>query len=430
MIRLAQRFRDLIPNQKFLQSVTLLAGSTVIGQIINVLSIPVLTRLYTREDLGILGLVVSFASIAAVAVTLKYELAIVSASTDFEARDLMLTSLVAGFVLSVVASGVFIILQWVGLLGFGGIPLIFTPLIFCLTLLLAYTGVLKYWLTRQEAFEQVGQMNLVQNIVKAIAQIALFPISSLGLVVGESLGRGIGLLRSWKTAKINLLLYDLYNKKTQFTASLRKYRTFPMFVLPSSFLDILGVMLPLPIIAGLYGVAAAGEFSMAQRVVSIPLALVGGSVADVFHSQIANLQRSEPRKIAGSFLNMALMLFLVGVIPTFILGFFGGQLFSIILGSEWQIAGVLVSVMCPWMLAQFIVSPISRLVLLSHQQFNKLIFDGIALSLVFLVPNWAHQARMPLEQTLQWLSLALMSAYFIYFGILYRLALQLSRCEA
>jgi O-antigen/teichoic acid export membrane protein len=231
----------------------------------------------------------------------------------------------------------------------------------------------------------------------------------------------------WSRSNVSTHLYHLARKKTNIHPTLKKYRKFSVFMVLSSFLDVLGLMLLLPIIASLYGVGAAGEFAMAQRVVAIPLALVGNSLADVFHSQVSNLQRNAPHLIANSFLNTTILLFSVGLIPTLTLGFFGSDIFRVVFGTEWQAAGKLVSVMTPWMLCQFMVSPVSRIILLSKHQHQKLIFDVLALACILAIPYWAKQDGVVLENLLWFLSLALVGAYAIYFGILYRLALMLSQ---
>jgi O-antigen/teichoic acid export membrane protein len=425
--RLILRLRDLVPSHKFLQSVAFLASGTILGQAANLLSIPILSRIFTKQDLGILGLVVSFTSIVSVVVTLKYELALVSAASEIEVRDLVLASIVYGFIFSALSCGFFFILHTLSLFGFNAVPVSFLPFIFLITLFVAYNGVFKYWFTRKEEFKIVGKINLFQNLAKSITQILLFPLGNLGLVIGETIGRSFGLFIGWSRSNVSTHLYHLARKKTNIHPTLKKYRKFSVFMVLSSFLDVLGLMLLLPIIASLYGVGAAGEFAMAQRVVAIPLALVGNSLADVFHSQVSNLQRNAPHLIANSFLNTTILLFSVGLIPTLTLGFFGSDIFRVVFGTEWQAAGKLVSVMTPWMLCQFMVSPVSRIILLSKHQHQKLIFDVLALACILAIPYWAKQDGVVLENLLWFLSLALVGAYAIYFGILYRLALMLSQ---
>jgi hypothetical protein len=69
----------------FLGNVAVLAGGTALGQAINVLASPILTRLYRPEEVGLLGLYTAFIGIASVGAALRYETAIVSARSAREA---------------------------------------------------------------------------------------------------------------------------------------------------------------------------------------------------------------------------------------------------------------------------------------------------------------------------------------------------------
>src|SRR5919201_3348712 len=64
----------------FARDVATLGAGTAVAQIFTIASGPVITRLYTPNDLGVLGLFTSFLSVATVATSLKYELGIVSAA--------------------------------------------------------------------------------------------------------------------------------------------------------------------------------------------------------------------------------------------------------------------------------------------------------------------------------------------------------------
>ena len=61
----------------------LMTGSTI-AQAIPIAISPLLTRLYTPEDFGILALYISIASILAVIISMRYEIAIVQPVKDFK----------------------------------------------------------------------------------------------------------------------------------------------------------------------------------------------------------------------------------------------------------------------------------------------------------------------------------------------------------
>ena len=48
------KLRSFVPKGQFARSVGILAGGTALGQAITVLAAPVLTRLFTPDDFGVL----------------------------------------------------------------------------------------------------------------------------------------------------------------------------------------------------------------------------------------------------------------------------------------------------------------------------------------------------------------------------------------
>jgi lipopolysaccharide exporter len=424
--RVIQSLYRLIPNDKQLKNIGLLAGSTVIGQVFLVLTSPIISRLYTQAELGMFGLVTTFSSIVSVAITLKYELAIVSAKTEEDAIDLMVFSIFFSVIFSLFSGVGLFFLIFYNLFNFGAVPYYLIPIILLLNVAISISFVFRYWFTRKEMFGIVGKINLWQGFGRGIGQIVLSSFSGVGLILGETFGRNLGFTLSWKESNINKHIHDTILRKNEALKTLQQYKAFPMFVLPSSIIDITSIMMPLPIISGLYGLEAAGLYSLAQRVMTVPLSLIGSSVADVFHSQIAELQRSDRSKIMPAFWAMTRSLTFVGIIPAVILSLLGEPIFKLVFGAHWSQSGAMVALMSPWMLAQFIVSPISRIVLISNKQGVKLFYDITAFIIILVVPYWIHQNGGSVLEALFWLSLCKALSYVLYFLIVWGQARQIS----
>jgi hypothetical protein len=96
-MRVLRRLRQ----STFFRGVLAIAGGTALAQVAGVLFLPLLTRLYSPEALGLWGLFVSFLGVASVAATLRYEVAIVAASSEEEAlaltRSTLALAIVMGF---------------------------------------------------------------------------------------------------------------------------------------------------------------------------------------------------------------------------------------------------------------------------------------------------------------------------------------------
>lgn len=415
-------FQRCIPDQRFLWNVLALAGGTMIGQVLGVLVSPLLTRLYSPDDFGRFSLFSALIGFAAVGGALRYEAAIVSACDDEEASYLMLITLGLTLFTSLLAASVLYILIISSVLGFDDLPV--------WAALLAIPGsglttgflILRYWLVRHGQFWIISRATVTQNAARAIIPtiLGLLSIGWVGLAVGDIVGRGFGLRTMLWRSRIPLRTTLRALHATPIAPILHKYRSFPLYMLPSSVLNSMALLLPLPLIAHLYGIEAAGFFGLVQRLIAVPLSLVAASAADTFHNRVAEYQRDNALAMRGIFLRTTGGLLLLGIGPALLLMFLGPWLFSLVFGYQWIQAGVLAAVMAPMALAQLVVSPISRVVFVVGGQRAKLFYDLVALGAVVAGIYGGHALGLFLDQAVAlWSSLSVV-AYIIYFLILLR----------
>ena len=92
-IAMKQTLKKILPKNRFARSVSFLAGGTAAGQAITVLAAPLLTRLYSPEDFGLLAVYTSLLMTIGVIASLRYQLAIPLPKSDEEAAHVVVLSL-------------------------------------------------------------------------------------------------------------------------------------------------------------------------------------------------------------------------------------------------------------------------------------------------------------------------------------------------
>jgi len=292
-----------------------------------------------------------------------------------------------------------------------------------MVLALVLTGIfstLRYWMIRRGKFPLISQATVLQQGMRVLSQAALglFGSSVIGLLAGELAGRATGIGRMFRDA-LPSFRSDLAGiRASELRELLVRHRKFPEFSLPSSIVDAAGVNLIVPLIVLQYGSASGGQFALVSRVMSIPLLLIATSVADVFHSRLAERAREHPLSCSSLFWRTGGGLLLIGSIPAATVLSFGQRLFAVVFGPTWTMAGAMAAAMAPWFLAQFIVSPLSRLVLVLEGQELKLVYDIFSLLSVCVVFSLAHRYHAPLLHTVWRLSQVNTVAYGIYFLVL------------
>lgn len=352
---------------------------TLLAQAAGVLVSPLLTRLYTPADFGGFGLLLAFVSVAAVAVTLRFDVAIPSAATDRQADALLALNCVIAVPCSVLAALLLAALSGAGLAGYGELPP-WSGLIVAAMLMASGTfSALRFWQVRRLQFARIGTALARQGVGRALAPVglAVLPLGWAGLAAGDLLGRCLGLLQlgrdAWRPA-----LASLRTARPSFVrALLRRNRRYPTILLASSVVDAVAAAMPLPVIATIFGLTAAGEFALITRIASAPAALIGNSLADVAHARFAARRGAavpELLQAAGRLTLVAIALYVPGAIVA-------PMLLPWVFGADWERTGYVFACLMPGLLAALLVSPFSRVLVVAERPEMKLVVDLMFLTL-------------------------------------------------
>jgi O-antigen/teichoic acid export membrane protein len=409
-------------RSRYARSVTILAGGTALAQLVTVVSAPVLARLFSPDEFGQLGLFLSVMYIGSLVVSLRYEQAVVvPTSTAAAVRLLHLALRIVPGVAIVVTIALFG-LSATGVAGFGHLPTY--AAVFALVGLVA-TGVLqalRFWLIRMQAYRIMSTVQVSQSLGRAAGQIALgfAGLGLVGLLIGDTLGRLVGLLRVIRAAGPGIAA-AAREATPPMGEVIRGYWRFPILGVPSSLLNAAVVALPVPLLAMSYGLTIAGQFALVQRVLGLPLAVIGASVGDALLARLSEQSRDDPAAMRTNFLRTGLALTLITVPIAVVLAALGPRLFALVFGPAWTDAGRMASLLAPWFLGALIVSPLSRVAIIYQGQGWKLAYD--ILSMLGVVGSLLGGAAIGLGWPGAILAFALVqaAAYVVYFGILYRL---------
>lgn len=374
-----ERIKRLLPKNRFARSVSVLAGGTAAGQIIVVAASPILTRLYSPEDFGLLAVYAGLLGIFAVAVSLRYELAIPIPESDEEAASVVILSLLVVLGMTAISAG--IVWAW----GESITTVLNTPALepyFWLLpiglLLIGIYQVFSYWAIRVKAFPAIARTKLTQAIGMVGVQLGGYALGPFALLLGQATGHaagasslaGLAMRRRWLVFR-KVRLADVR------WAAVR-YRRFPVYHSWAGVLHKIGTELPLILFAGLFSPAAAGLYMLAHRVLAMPMQLLGKAVADVFFSSASEAQRNGDLAPLVSSIHHKLAH--IAMPPTFVLLIAGPDLFALVFGAEWRQAGEIAQWMAPWIYLVFVTSPLSQVVSVLEKQAQFLIFQGVLLA--------------------------------------------------
>jgi O-antigen/teichoic acid export membrane protein len=397
-----------------------LLASNVLGQVIYLVFSIFQSRLYSTADFGVFGLFTSIISIVSSLSSLKLEFAIISAETKEDAGSLMALSSVLSVIFSIIFVPVFFLffsdelrkfpVEFIILVAWGILGSIFASV----------SVITRYWFIRLGQYQQAGLLTIWQSTWRGGLALVFFPYSLgfFGVVAGEAIGRGFGFIPS-----ISLLIREIINQKVInwriLNSTFKKYRSFSGLFLFSSTVDILGQTITQPIILSIYGLSASGSFSQSQRVIVAPIALISMGIGDMFHSLIAEkLRLGGIGSLKNEFYKYLGRLSVAGLFVAGLTFFFGHFFFTKVFGDKWHDAGTMTAYMSLALLGQFVISPISRLIIVLKRSDMKIIFDVFAISVSIFTPYIANFLHFDVIQCVATLSIMRFMTYVAYLVIL------------
>jgi len=240
------RIKELFQSS-FAKNAAMISGSTAFAQLLNALFSPVITRIYSPEEYGILTVYTSILGLIVIFASLKYEWGIPIAENDEKAVNVM-------------GLGFFLLFHFVILVFmvfyFFGKPILtlldarvllnYRYLIPVGVLFGGSYSILLQWAYRKKDFKSISKTKLTQSIAGNGVKIGLglFGVGPVGLVFGQIFKEGVGVVtlsRSFRKKDRHLL--KKINKK-EILWSAKRYKNFPIFSAPSQFLNSAGVQLP------------------------------------------------------------------------------------------------------------------------------------------------------------------------------------------
>jgi O-antigen/teichoic acid export membrane protein len=397
-----------------LNIMTLMLGTTV-AQAIPIIISPILTRIYSPEEFGLLILFMSIVSILSVIVSLRYERAIIQPLDDEDAISLVVISMLVTIGVSTILTILINIFytQIQELIGNNEIGILKYWVPFAV-LITGFYNSLYEWHVRKKQFALSAKIVMSKGAVTAGGQVGLgtmmFPG---GLIFGYLMGIVIAfflLMKSFIKSKDFLIL--IFNKK-KLLKNVKKYKKMPQYSTWGALADNISLQMPTLVIATLKHVSSVGIFGLTIRVLSLPANLLSQALSSVLFQKVAELHYDDPDKIKILIIKIFLILNFIMIPFIGFIWFFGENLFAFIFGEPWREAGVMASILVFAVAIRFVVSPLSVVLLLDHNiklgtLWQFIYFITITVTL-YIVSSW------PLNDFLIAFVIHEIILYFLYF---------------
>ena len=365
---------------RFITNVLKLVSGSVIAQALGILLVPIITRLYSPGDYGAFQVFLSISSILAVLSCLSYQLAIMLPKEDKDSANIVTLCIALVSIISVVSGGVFILLSgWVGeTLNTPDLSqyLIFLPVVVFLNGLFV---VVNYWLSRRVRFGTLATAQVANSVSSKFVQIGtgFGSASPLGLILGLIAGYGAALLVMLRGIREDLPLFRSVSL-SRITYLAKRYRRFPLFTSWSTVANSASLQVAPLMLASFFNPAIVGFYGVAHMVVNMPMSLIGSATGQVYF-QKASEEKIRTGSVKTVVREVHQRLVSIGIFPILILMIIGEELFALVLGAQWAMAGGYARILAPWLLLVFIASPLSTIFSVLERQTIGLAFNLMVL---------------------------------------------------
>lgn len=366
----------------FARNVIIFMSGAAIAQVFNVAASPILSRLYEPAAFGLFAFFISTVTLLEIAVTGRYEQAIVLPENEEDAANVMGLALLLTSSLSVGA----ILLVWFGGTAFAhafGVPEL-VPWLWLIPPYLFVTGIynsLNYWSTRHKQFSRlsISQIFRAGGTVGIQILVGFIRGGAVGLIGGKVVGQSLAsvslFLQVWRDDRHKLHRLVSWGR---FKTVARRYRDFPRYGAPQALLNSLSLGVFTFLMTPFFGPTVVGYYALTKKVLGLPARLLGEAIRQVFFPKATELMQT-----GGDVYRFLLMttfgLLAIGSVPTLIVVLFGPQLFAFVFGAEWYRAGIYAQVLMPWTYIALANPPSVMMIPILNKQSAHMVYEIVSL---------------------------------------------------
>lgn len=365
-------------------NITRISTGTILGQIISFMTIPIFSRIYGAEIIGIW----TFFNTFAIIINSFSDFGLTNSIMIEEDEDNVIeTYRVVNNIVTIISiiSG---ILYWVYNYFFGennyNMNLTFLAIYIMIAIYtLQQTQICYTWLNRKKEYKVLMKNPMINNLAFGIVGISfgLMGVIKYGYFLGWLSGQIITLMHMKKYLPSERRIARI----EEFRRVFFRNKDFCIFQLPTNIISHVKNQIPTLFIKYLFGNIALGQYSITIRVINVPINLLGNAIGRVFFQRASEMKR-ENKNVGYFTYNNMMRAMKIAVIPVVILMSLGDIIFNVLLGPGWDVAGNIIRLLGLQAFFMFLIMSSQGIAItINKQKYNmvagiiQIVFMGISL---------------------------------------------------
>ena len=267
-----------------LKNVGKISSGTLLGQLIAIVSLPILTRLYGSEIIGYMTLFTSIATVINSFSDLGLTNAIMIAKNEEKSYQIYKVVSSINFFISIISF--FIIpLIYSGAKQYNPFFLGFMVSIIVLTqqqIQISYT-----WLNKNQKYNILMKNPVINQVSIFVIAVGLYfiGVNKYGYFIGTLVGQLLTLINMKRCLPKSKIVFNLSKYKNV----INENKDFVFYQLPTTILTNVKNQLPTFLINNFFGTTILGYYSITQKILNIPINLLANAIGKVFFSNISKM---------------------------------------------------------------------------------------------------------------------------------------------
>ena len=412
------------PLENIIGGAGALFSGALAGRLIGLAAMPIVTRLYSPADFGLLAVFSAVVMVMSPVLAFRLE-----EGVPLLRRDQTAFALLVGTAMIAVVNAVGLTAAlWFGIAMLGerapsiaGLRAWLWLMPPALILLFAYTA-LAHWAARRCDYGLLARTRISQALAGAGVKIGLGFLGAqpLGLLIGQIAGQSAGIGRSLRRyrAEFAALLRGLTARRAR--VAIGACRVFAIYRFPADLVLYASMQALVLLVALRFDAAVVGQVGLAAMVVTVPVNLIGGSLARAYQAEAAARHRGRA-DFNDLTRRYALRGFLAAVPVVVGVALLAPPLFGRLFGPEWAPAGRLSALIAIHLLTQFPASAIVGLLTVTGRQRLFLWFQVQRAVLVLAALAAGLALGLGLEDVVLIYALTLLAHYAVLLIVLLRI---------
>jgi teichuronic acid exporter len=365
-------FRVKLNGSTYWQDILWQASGNSLAQMVGILGMPVLTRLYSPKDLAVQSLLNQMVGILTGIMTWRYEYLIQLPKSETVSRNLLNLVLLLGVITFLLITPLFAMFRfpfakWMGDSSLAN-WLLFAPLTAVLS---CYSVALQHKVQRAKRFKDSGLAELINKLAYIGSGVLgrLAYSEPLGLMIATGVGalaKIVWLLKSFQSQGLNIIVLSKNDRERQLKTKedsilfiANSYASLSSSMVISHLFANVAVIIPYVFVARTYGADVLGQFVLVMSTLYLPAGLIGNAIGQVYYQRAAE-GWANGQGFSVLWKTTAKKTLMIGFPIYALVGTLSPYLYPLIFGESWVAAGKYAMIISVSAFFSFVSSPMDK----------------------------------------------------------------------